>query len=390
MKKFLSFLLACLMILSLASCGGKDSGDKSDDSKGSRHPSSSAGVENQPDEPSQTPDTPSKTPDTPVEPQKPAVTAESLVSSGYGVGTPKSATLYFSFMIKEGSRSRTINCTHEYDGSYDHMVVTSQVDEDGSEVPMEYEFYYSYADSTVYQLSNGEVVSGTVERFECPLTKVITVPLKVSISNPVLEETDAGYSVEGTCAAQLFNDMLSFVYTDAATFTDDVHFGLLYDKDSLMLTGMAWYATSGITEYQVWAYVDDINSTKIVVGGDSGTTTEPVNPGGDYEYVPSCKDDETLLSILLYNKEFLYEDDVMVALGSKYAWADDDIQFQFRYFCNFYSKEGFLRRMHESNLASEDEQKAAVIVCQLIGEPAETLYRYGYTSKALVETYWNK
>ena len=124
MKKFLSLLLACLMVMSLAACGGKG-----DSSSGEYHnhpsglipdPNASSELDEQEES---------------NEPEEPAVTAESLVESGFGVGVPKSATLYFSFMIKEGSRSRTINCTHEYDGSYDHMVVTSQVDADGTELP---------------------------------------------------------------------------------------------------------------------------------------------------------------------------------------------------------------------------------------------------------------
>lgn len=371
MKKFLSLLLACLMVLSLAACGGKenDAGTK----RGSSH-EHTAGVSE-----------PSDSSEPAVADPEPEVTAEDLISTGYGVdiGVPKSAALKLDFKVQEGSLSRTISCVHEHDAFYDHMTVTSQFDQDGTEIPMEYEFYYSYADSTVYQSSNGEVVAGVADGFECGITKVITTPVAEMVSNPTLEMTSKEYLVSGKFPFELFNGMLGFVYDDAATFTEDVDVQFIYSKGTNELVCIIWNATADGTDYIVTANVSGVNSTEVTfdVSSPSSNTADDSS---------SCRDGETLIAMTLYNTDFLYEEDVVEALSEKYPWADDDVVFQYRYFCNFYSKEGFVRRLSDSYIATESEQIAAVIMCKALGVPAENLWQNGYMPQELAEEYWNK
>lgn len=415
LKKFLSLLLACLMVLSLAACGEKTDGSRTpsrvpqasgsqpveDDESGASSSDGSGGLDSLFGDTSETPSTPE-------------VTAESLLASGWGkgVGLPKSASCAYEFKFTdEDNKYKAYYLDAQYDGTLGH-VEGDCVSVMGVETDMDYELYHSYADDIIIRWSEGVSSANNVaDDFTCSLVKVMHVSLESLIKEPKLDENDNEYRVSGKCSAKVFNDLLEFVVTDAPKIEGDVEIAALYDKSTMELAGIGWRAgTQGLT-LTISMLVRDINNTSITidkskfdldisVDASSGKVTIGPPTGGSSD--TSTGDDnssfsgsgETATDMLLvqavFGMDYIQEEELEEVIRPKFSWPDEDVMFELRYFLNCVSVDQFGEMLTNPTWVWEDEQLAGIILCKIMGIPKESLYDNEFTTKELVDEYWDK
>lgn len=365
MKKFLSLALALVMVLSLCACG-----DKND-----KEPAASS-PDKEVTEPSQRPSDSGS--------DVTGVTADELISSGYGVADLKSVTLDMTFTIREGSLSMNTHVLYEHDEHYAHLIADEQYDEAGNSNPMDYEFYYSFDDSTVYQRKDGDTVAGNADRYEMGISKLVTVPMGNICKNPVFEEGVEWYCVSGVSPASLVNDVLSFVYDDMPELKDDVNVTLFYDKENHQLTGMAWETAFDASNLYINAVVRDINNTVVVFDTSGDGADVPVDNEEDF-IACDWENGEKYIAETLYGTSMVLDEEIPDKFGGQFPWLSDDELFEVKWFVNYYSPEGFARLLSEPFYPSEDEQTAAVIVCHLLGMQYTSLWENGYMEQSAAE-----
>lgn len=126
---------------------------------------------------------------------------------------------------------------------------------------------------------------------------------------------------------------------------------------------------------------------KYLIGGSSDTST-----GDDNSSFSGSGETATdmLLVQAVFGMDYIQEEELEEVIRPKFSWPDEDVMFELRYFLNCVSVDQFGEMLTNPTWVWEDEQLAGIILCKIMGIPKESLYDNEFTTKELVDEYWDK